>query len=556
ETSDEKPAENQRKRAQSTDAETVAYLSAVLGNLFPSALVADMAGLDRESVDDLLDATEAIYEEREFSDKVGSWYYQFRSPLLRESILARHTEDSDRELMKKVAAFLERFVLPTGLAYLVRVLQIQSLRGGASPDAGEQARPRVERLRSLAVSSDRPESWAMAHESVQYFDNVEWTDNMQRTIYQQCLERMVLSSDVKRTESLQNEALAWATEKGDRNFEAWLLFAGSRLDLRRQDLYRARDRANDALKMYMALDMATACAEVRNHLGMIEATDGHMDAALEQVAQAEDLAPIPPIQARSHYVRGLVAKMSRDDAGRPDQLQSAEENFLKANELADKSGHAPLALEAGLNLGEVLVMSGQFARAADPVLPRVAQIAQALRAPVQERAALALLAQSHAATNNFEAALAASQRALQLVEKIKGMGHLATVDLFNMGYFLMRLSRTKEAVEVLQKAREGVHKVDPRLRREVFFHLGMALIQSGQDKDAEENLRAALSLAEEQADWPKVVQANDAVAALSLKRGDMQMARSALEKGIAAAEQADMKDAVKGLRKKLEKISD
>jgi tetratricopeptide (TPR) repeat protein len=396
----------------------------------------------------------------------------------------------------------------------------------------------------------------MAHESVQYFDNVEWTDNMQRTIYQQCLERMVLSSDVKRTESLQNEALAWATEKGDRNFEAWLLFAGSRLDLRRQDLYRARDRANDALKMYMALDMATACAEVRNHLGMIEATDGHMDAALEQVAQAEDLAPIPPIQARSHYVRGLVAKMSRDDAGRPDQLQSAEENFLKANELADKSGHAPLALEAGLNLGEVLVMSGQFARAADPVLPRVAQIAQALRAPVQERAALALLAQSHAATNKFEAALAASQRALQLVEKIKGMGHLATVDLFNMGYFLMRLSRTKEAVEVLQKAREGVHKVDPRLRREVFFHLGMALIQSGQDKDAEENLRAALSLAEEQADWPKVVQANDAVAALSLKRGDMQMARSALEKGIAAAEQADMKDAVKGLRKKLEKISD
>ena len=62
-------------------------------------------------------------------------------------------------------------------------------------------------------------------------------------------------------------------------------------------------------------------------------------------------------------------------------------------------------------------------------------------------------------------------------------------------------------------------------------------------------------LAEEQADWPKVVQANDAVAALSAKRGDLETARSALEKGIAAAEQANMKDAVKGLRKKLEKIS-
>ena len=48
---------------------------------------------------------------------------------------------------------------------------------------------------------------------------------------------------------LYNKAMEWAQSREDRPLQAWLLFAGSRLDFRRQDFYRSRDRAKDALTL-------------------------------------------------------------------------------------------------------------------------------------------------------------------------------------------------------------------------------------------------------------------------------------------------------------------
>ena len=39
-----------------------------------------------------------------------------------------------------------------------------------------------------------------------------------------------------------NDAIMrWASEKEDRRLQGWLLFSGSRMDFRRQDLYRSRE---------------------------------------------------------------------------------------------------------------------------------------------------------------------------------------------------------------------------------------------------------------------------------------------------------------------------
>ena len=63
--------------------------------------------------------------------------------------------------------------------------------------------------------------------------------------------------------------------------QGWLLFSGSRMDFRRQDLYRARDRANDALTIFKAAEDKLKVAELQNHLAMIELADGKPEAALE-----------------------------------------------------------------------------------------------------------------------------------------------------------------------------------------------------------------------------------------------------------------------------------
>jgi len=60
------------------------------------------------------------------------------------------------------------------------------------------------------------------------------------------LDRLVASGNPQVAEQVHGEVTEWATQKEDRELTAWLLFNGSKLDLRRQDLFRARERANSS----------------------------------------------------------------------------------------------------------------------------------------------------------------------------------------------------------------------------------------------------------------------------------------------------------------------
>lgn len=530
---DEEPKKGERKHAGPDDAERIAYLAALLGLSFPSGLVADLGGYDRDSVDDLLDATERIYRELQFSEPLGTWVYQFNRALLRESVMARHTADEDQELARRVGVFLERFLVPRGYAYLVKTMRLYADHG---------ATQRASLLRSLALSQDQPQIWAMAHDLLGFFEDIAWPDPMRRTVYMNLVERMVQQGDVNQAEALTNEAMKWATEKQDRPLQAWLLFAGSRLDFRRQDLYRARDRANDALKLYTALEDKAKRGEVRAHLARIELYDGNPNAALEQARQAEELAPIPPIQASAEQVRGLVAKQRR-------KWNEAVEHFRKANEIAGNNGIAGLALEAGLNLGEVLLVSQQHARAAD-VLARVAEISRALQNPAAERSSVSMLAQAQAALRNFEAAIQHGQRALELTRQLK-FDRLEAFDAYNLGFFNLMAGRPTEAVSLFRQARANADATDVNFQKELLFNLGTALVRIGEKSEAAETLRAALAAARQAKDWPKLAAANEQLADLAREQGHADDARKLLEEALQAAEQAGLKDVRKGIRRKL-----
>jgi tetratricopeptide (TPR) repeat protein len=527
--------EAKRRKVGAEDAERVAFLGALLGLSFPSGLLADMAGFDRESVDDLLDATEGVYKELQFSQPLNTWIYQFNRALLRESVLARHTSDEDRNVAQRVGLFLERFLAPRGYAYLVKTMRIFAEYGALN---------RAALLRSSALGHDQPQTWAMTHDLVKYFVDVSWPDAMRRTIYMNLLDRMVQAGDVNQAEGLNTEALAWANSKEDRNMEAWLLFAGSRLDLRRQDVYRARDRANDAIRVYHGLGNKVQEAHVRSHLAMVELQDGNPNAALDQVKQAEELAAQPDVQAHAEFVRGLA--MRRDKS----QVKAAIDHFRQANEIAGRSNLGPLALEAGLALGETLLVSGDAAKAAD-VLGQVSRIAQQLKNPARERSASALLAQSHANLKNYEAAITAANRTLQLTKELK-FERLIAVDIYNLGFFHLAMGRATEAVSLFRQARQGADATDGAFQKELLFNLGRALDQIGEKTQAEEAFKTMMGPANAAKDWQKVFVGAQVLAGYDEARGNKSGARSHLETALRAADAAGMKEEHKALRRRID----
>jgi tetratricopeptide (TPR) repeat protein len=530
--------EKQGGRATATagDAEKIAYLAALLGLSFPSNLVADMGAFTRDSVDDIFDASGSVYKELQFSQPLGSWIYQFHKALLRESVLARHTSEEDQAVAQRVALFMEQRLVPRGYAYLVKTMRIF---------AENQAPNRAARLRQLAMSSDKPQVWAMSHDLLRYFDEVEWPVAMRQTVYMNLIDRMVNGGDVTQTETLHNEASTWATENERRDMSAWLLLAGSRLDLRRQDLYRARDRANDALKMYEALKQPMKQAEVLVHLGMVELNDGNPNAARDRAGEAVELANVPQIQANAHFIRGLVAKQGR-------KFPEAVEEFKRANELAGQSGQAPLALEAGLNLGETMLISGQHSKAAD-VLTRVVQIAQALRNPPRERAATSLLAQARASLKQFEGAIQAAKRTLELTQTLK-FTRLEPVDIYNLGLFNLMQGNATEAVSLFRQSREKADVSNAGFMKELLFNMGQALVQIGERTAGEQTLREALPAAQQAKDWRKLTAGNQLLAQLASQRGDSGAARKLLQSALQAAEKGNLKEERKAIRRAIDSL--
>lgn len=533
---EEGEAKNGRRHAGAEDADTVQYLAALLGLAFPSGLVADVGGYDRDSVDDLFDACPDLVAELQFSKGLGTWVYQYKKGIFRQAILDAHTSDADHELGRRVGLFLERFLVPRGYEFVVKTARLYG---------DHLALQRAAMVRSMALGTDRPDLWAMMQDHLGYFESVGWPDPMRRTVYVNLVDRMVQSGDVDQAEKLVGEATLWATERQDRGMEAWLLFAGSRLDARRSDLYRARDRAKDALKLYTSLEDKLKVAELQNHLAMIEFNDGNVNASHDHIRLAIEASDAPGVVANAEFTKGLIAR-------RANKPNDAAENFKKANELAGNAGLAQLALEAGFFYGETLLVSGDFTKAAD-VLARVAQIAQSLGNQVRERSAVALLSQAQARLKNFEAALQMANRTLQLTQELK-FERLLPMDIYNVAYYQLMLNRPTEALSLFARAKERAPADDAGFLRELHFHTGVASLRIGEKGNAGGALREALKHAHATKAWNRVLSASEHLADLDLERGDKDGAARHLQEALKAAEAGNLKEERKGIRRKLDEL--
>jgi tetratricopeptide (TPR) repeat protein len=541
-------AEGERKHASEADAPMIAYLAALVGQVFPSSLVAEMGGFERESVDDLLDAMEDLFEEVQFSESLGTWLYKFKRGSWREGILEHNDTTEGHELARRVGLFMERFLVPRGQAFVTRTARIY---------AEHSAPNRAMTMRAVALTRDNPDAWIMAYEMIKYFDEVPWTDPMRRSVMTTLLDHLVSANRIGPADRVHAEATTWATEKEDRDLQSWLLLTGSKLDARRQDFFRARDRARDALIMAEALGNRARMAEIWAHLSTVELQDGKPEEAVAAADKSMEFGSqdqadgkkvvLPAILSQSEIVRGVIAR-------RNGAFDQAIDHFRRANEVAGTTGLAPLALESGLALGEALLAHGQIDKARE-VLQRVIGATRQLRAPLRERAASELLAQAEGAARNYEAALQLAQRALQISQQMR-IEQAVPVDLYHVGFFHLAQNKGAAALPFFKEARERLkaNATHPILK-DLHYYTGLASLQAGDMELARESLRRSLQPLQAAREVRKLVTALDQLAAIEHRRGDAETAKKLLNDAINIARQADLKDEKKALKKRLESIS-
>lgn len=545
---DEPAAEGTPAHATADNAGQVAFVAALLGHAFPSALVAEIGGFDRDSVDDLLDAMGDLVEEDRRDEQMGTWIYKFIHPSYRDSVLARFSSEADDGIARNVALFLERFLAPRGVGFVQRAARIFADHGAPG---------RAARMRALAMSMDNPDVWGLAYELMRYYDEVSWSDAMRRTVGTTLLDHLAQAGNPQVADRVHGELTEWAQETDATDLQAWLLLNGSKLDLRRQDLYRARDRARDALALFDKLDDKTRAAECHLQLASIALADGRDDDALEAANDAlktsavqpegADQPQVPPqIATQAMLVRGLVARRKND-------LDAAVDAFEQANAVAGQTGQAANALDAGLNLGEALLAKGDTQRARE-VLGRMFTAARQIGASAQERAAADLLARIEANNRNLDGALQLAQRALQISQQNNMQGAIP-FDLHRVGSLLLAKDRAKEALPLLQQAAKFVEgRSEHPLAREVWYAGGIAAARAGDASTATTWLDKALPLLEKAGDARRYVASADQLAAVHQAAGKGTDAIALLEKAVDIAGKAGLKDERRALTKRLEQL--
>lgn len=606
---DSPPEEGKARHASADDSARVMHLAALLGAAFPSNLVADMGGFDRDSIDDLLDAMGDLFEEVQFSNELNTWIYRFKRGCYREGVLEHNDTDEGHDLARRVGVFMEQYLVPRGYGFIVKTARVYAEHG---------APMRARLMRAQALSNDNPDVWSLAYDFIHYFDEIVYPDALRRTVYTNLLDRMASAGNTQAAERIHTTVSEWVetqsatvaeraktagddaaeqareaagvfnaridageapegTEKVDVDTEvekarargvesiendhkgllAWLLFTGSRIDLRRQDLFRARDRARDALTAYEAAGDQGKVAEVHNHMAGIELQDGNTQAALDAVEKAlvagqvqtpeGKTAILPNVLATAEQIRGLVAR-------RAGQLDQAIQHFRTANEVAGRVGLAGLALDSGLSYGEALLVSGKTEQGRD-ALRRVLQIAQSLRNPVRERQAAELLAQAEGALKNYEAALPLAQRTLQLSQALQ-FEHTLPIDLYNLGFFHFMTNKPNEAVAYFAQSEQRIAGLGKHpVVKELHYFKGLAHLRTGDLNAAKSSLRNGLRPMQEAKDWPKMCSALDALANIEERQGNKAVAKKLLTDAIGFAKQANLKEQRKALKKRLDGIA-
>ena len=182
------------------------------------------------------------------------------------------------------------------------------------------------------------------------------------------------------------------------------------------------------------------------------------------------------------------------------------------------------------------------------------QIARSLRNAVRERQACELLAQAEAGLRNFAKALPHALRTLELSKGLR-FDNALPIDLYNVGFFFFATEKPTEALSYFKQAEDRVGALGNHpVVKELYYYKGAAHLKTGQLEDARRTLGASLKLLQDAKDWRKMCSALELLSSIEERSGNQDLAKKLLTDAINFAQQADLREERKTLRKKLEQL--
>lgn len=490
--------------ARAALARSVLEVAALEGAVFTAGVIADTLGVERDTVDDLLDALPLLVEEARFQQAVQSWTYRFLRPVYREHFLSRPGSGPSPQARKMARALLDRYV-PASSAYI-------PLAASLFGEIGQERQAR--NLLALAMGTDRLDLSRAAQEVVGLRGREDLPENLLRLLYAEPAERAVNGANAQLAGELIGALERWADDSGDASLTGYGKLLRSRLAMRERDLPAAVGHAEAALESFG--DDPVRRGETLNQLAMLAIHQRDPKAARRYVEQAGKASTIPPVKATSLFVRGILRRGERKASG-------AAESFGEAARLAMTAGNPLLSLEARLNQGEMMMVAGRGKTALDP-LRQARELATAMRVKPLERSATTLLAQAEAANGDPKEAFDLARDALALGQELNMTAYLAA-DHYHCGVFGLAAGDTAAGRVHLDASVKALGDGDSPLAKEVFFHLGQLQLVEGTLGDARESLTRSREVAQAVNDPTRAARALQALGMVEEKSGEIDRAK-------------------------------
>ncbi|MCK6526080.1 hypothetical protein L6R50_00450 [Myxococcota bacterium] len=456
------------------------HVAAIEGEVFSSGVLAEALSLSRDEVDDLLDEMPGVVEEVQFVEAANTWLYRFRRTFYRDWFLRNPPGGKvERDLPVQIAGILVRGYAPVVFDYLARAARLFS-------EAGE--RRKAQNLLTLALTADRPEVARFGLEVLEERADVPFPTGLASLAFTGVADRAVNALADAEAEDFVSRAERYADRAGDGAARDFARLLRSRLALRRGDLPGSRQHAEAALAGAEARRDAVRQAEALNQLAILSLHARDLEAARKAVDLAGKASNIPPVRAHTLFVKGLLQKADRKVGG-------AADSFRQAADLALQTGNLALVLEATVNAGEALLISGRPKEAAR-ALRQARQMTRGSRSPRRDRGILQLLSQAEAAAGNPAEALDLAQEALQLTRDL-GLKQQEQIDLYHCGLFSLAAGREEADSYLKEAARVARENKDRAILKEVLFNHGQLLHSRGDDPQAIAALEEALGLCRE-----------------------------------------------------------
>ena len=515
-------------------ATTMLRIAAVEGRVFTAGVVAGVLDLERDLVDDMLDALPDLVEEDRFHPAVQSWTYRFRQALFHRHHLLGAENDRTLHKRKMARILLDRFV-PANPAYIP--LAAGLFRAGG---LDRQAR----NLLALAMGSDRLDLGRSAQEVIEIHGTDDLPGNLLRLLFAEPAERAVNASSPQVATELIERLSRWAESAGDGELGAFAQLLRSRVAMRLRDLEGATEHAQAALGGFA--NQPVRRAETLNQLAMLALHRQDPRAAKDYLDQARKASTIPPVKAYSVFIRGLLRRGER-------KVSTAADAFAEAARLAIEAGNPLLGLEARLNQGEMLVRAGRAGPARKPLeLARTA--AQAMQARSLERSAAMLQAQAEASSGNAQEAFDLARDALALGQELDLPPETSLADHYHCGLFGLAAGHPAEAREHLAQAAAAMEGDEHPLAPEIYFHLGEIQARDGDLESARDSLARSRELALQAGDALRAVRTLQGLGFVDERTGDRMAAIKRYEQAIEEMTAPAMAQEREALRRHLEEM--